>query len=110
MSEVLEALKNVGLDLLEKSGEAFNEAVKNRLDDEFYRGYDRATNVCTKHISHKIKTLRSKIKDGKSLSKEEQFLMVQTTPFLTKQSPQFQNFVSHSGSFYSLNLSCFFVI
>ena len=70
MSDLVDNIKDIGKDIIGDVGKRF-------LDDEFYRGYDKATNICISRISFKVEDLREKIKGGKSLSKEEQFLMIQ---------------------------------
>ena len=77
MDDFFEGAKKAGKLVLDEGKEILREVENNHFDDAFYRGYDRASRVCIKHISHKVGTLRKQIKEGKYLSKEDQFLMVQ---------------------------------
>ena len=67
---------DLGKELLGAAVDGVHDGLKHYLDEAFYKGYDRATDFCIGYISQRIDTLRGRIKDGKFLSKEEQYLMV----------------------------------
>jgi hypothetical protein len=82
VNDVIGGVKKIGSEVL-------SEVKKSYLDKEFYRGYDTATRICVRHISHKVAILRKKIKESKSLSKDEQFLMIHLEDLLKELEERF---------------------
>ena len=57
--------------------DAIEDGRKNARNAIYFEGFDEAANVCMETIDIKIEKLFIKIKDGKSLSAQEQFLLAQ---------------------------------
>ncbi|MCL2373195.1 MAG: hypothetical protein FWC78_07310 [Defluviitaleaceae bacterium] len=74
MSKFTDVTKKVGSAILNETVNAFKDAEKNYSDEEYYKGYDKATRYCMDVISERIDELRCKILEGKNLPKEEHFL------------------------------------
>lgn len=86
---------------LEELGENFlggiREAADNRLDNEFFYGYDAAANICTESITKRIDELHKQINDGTFLNNQEQFLLAQLNELKREIEDRLRKFDNKDG-------------
>ena len=71
--------------------EGLRERVRNREEDTFFDGYDKAADICLTVIDEKISELYEKIDNGELLSNQEQYFMSQLNKLKKKIEDRLRN-------------------